>query len=82
LKIDNVSYFEASNNLNSLALKQAKPQPRNEIEDCFSLDFTTQGTPAGALITNKINDFRLKPDMSAAGTVNLTVEYWGPLGSA
>ncbi len=82
VKVNNTTYYEASNALNTLQLQQATPRPRDPMTNIYSLDFTTQGTPAGALITEGVRDLRLKPTVSSAGSIEMVVEYWGLLGSA
>ena len=82
LKVNQVVYFEASKALNDLQLEQAIPNPREPMDGVFTLDFTTQGTPAGALITSGVRDLRLRPTLGSEGNIEMTIEYWGLLGSA
>lgn len=80
MKVNQVDFFDLSKNLNELFLKQAKPQPRSVIDNTFSLDFTTEGTIAGAIITQGVRDLRIRPTCTNAGTINVRIEYWGLLG--
>lgn len=72
VEMDSVKVFEASATLAAEMQKQHGRTPQSDIYHC---DFTLEGDFGQALLTQKAQDFRIRPTLANAGAIDVVVEY-------